>query len=229
MTRDKISAFVDGELQGHEVEMALSILRLEHGRDRWDAYHQIGDALRSDELAFNMSDDFSVRLTARLEREPTILASVAAIIPIAPKSGLAQTEKQLAANDARVSGILGQLSFKKMAIVSAAAAAVTAALVAAPPLMVASNGYKDGGLPPIASSSVVRLADPYVQIPVSTNRPSSFDLTKSSAFMITDRNGVMLRDPRIDDYLAAHQRFSPSVYSTAQYARSAAFVSATGH
>jgi sigma-E factor negative regulatory protein RseA len=33
-----------------------------------------------------------------------------------------------------------------------------------------------------------------------------------------------LRDPGIDDYLLAHQRFSPSVYSTAQYARSATFV-----
>jgi sigma-E factor negative regulatory protein RseA len=34
---------------------------------------------------------------------------------------------------------------------------------------------------------------------------------------------VYLRDPLIDQYLLAHQRFSPSVYSTAQYARSAAF------
>lgn len=32
---------------------------------------------------------------------------------------------------------------------------------------------------------------------------------------------VVLRDARIDDYLLAHQRFSPSVYSSAQYARSA--------
>jgi sigma-E factor negative regulatory protein RseA len=36
-------------------------------------------------------------------------------------------------------------------------------------------------------------------------------------------DGVILRDPGIDDYLLAHQRFSPSVYSTAQYARSATF------
>ncbi|MBC7501261.1 MAG: sigma-E factor negative regulatory protein [Herminiimonas sp.] len=36
-----------------------------------------------------------------------------------------------------------------------------------------------------------------------------------------------LRDPRIDDYLLAHQRFSPSVYSTAQYARSATFATET--
>jgi sigma-E factor negative regulatory protein RseA len=35
--------------------------------------------------------------------------------------------------------------------------------------------------------------------------------------------GVVLRDARIDDYLLAHQRFSPSVFSAAQYARSATF------
>jgi sigma-E factor negative regulatory protein RseA len=39
--------------------------------------------------------------------------------------------------------------------------------------------------------------------------------------------GVVLRDPRIDEYLLAHQRFSPSVYSTAQYARSATFATDT--
>lgn len=34
---------------------------------------------------------------------------------------------------------------------------------------------------------------------------------------------VVLRDPRMDEYLLAHQRFSPSVFSTAQFARSATF------
>lgn len=35
--------------------------------------------------------------------------------------------------------------------------------------------------------------------------------------------GVILRDPRIDEYLFAHQRVSPSVSGTAQYAREAAY------
>ena len=34
---------------------------------------------------------------------------------------------------------------------------------------------------------------------------------------------VVLRDSQIDEYLLAHQRFSPSLYSTAQYARSSTF------
>jgi sigma-E factor negative regulatory protein RseA len=38
----------------------------------------------------------------------------------------------------------------------------------------------------------------------------------------------VLRDPRIDEYLLAHQRFSPSMFSTAQYARSATFATDSG-
>jgi sigma-E factor negative regulatory protein RseA len=40
---------------------------------------------------------------------------------------------------------------------------------------------------------------------------------------VASQDGEVLRDPQIDEYLLAHQRFSPSVYSTAQYARSASF------
>lgn len=35
--------------------------------------------------------------------------------------------------------------------------------------------------------------------------------------------GEVLRNPQIDEYLLAHQRYSPSVYNTAQFARSATF------
>jgi sigma-E factor negative regulatory protein RseA len=39
---------------------------------------------------------------------------------------------------------------------------------------------------------------------------------------------VVLRDAHIDDYLLAHQRLSPSVYSSAQYARSATLATESG-
>lgn len=37
------------------------------------------------------------------------------------------------------------------------------------------------------------------------------------------RQGEIIRSPHIDNYLLAHQRFSPSMYSAVQYARSVAF------
>jgi sigma-E factor negative regulatory protein RseA len=45
----------------------------------------------------------------------------------------------------------------------------------------------------------------------------------AEARVVAQQGGEVLRDTRIDEYLLAHQRFSPSVYSTAQYARSATF------
>ena len=36
---------------------------------------------------------------------------------------------------------------------------------------------------------------------------------------------AVLRNPQIDEYLVAHQRFSPSLYNTAQYARPSTFAS----
>ncbi len=106
MNQDKISAFVDGEIDEDQSELILAILRSEQGRDSWDVYHQIGDALRSDELAFNMSPDFSARLSARLEQEPTILASA---VSIASQQSLSQADQRLAANDASGSGFFAWL------------------------------------------------------------------------------------------------------------------------
>jgi sigma-E factor negative regulatory protein RseA len=83
----------------------------------------------------------------------------------------------------------------------AAAAMATVAFIATPQLMVATKSAPSGSGAPAVASADARIAV------VSANAPE----------------GVVLRDPRIDEYLLAHQRFSPSVYSTAQYARSATF------
>jgi sigma-E factor negative regulatory protein RseA len=85
--------------------------------------------------------------------------------------------------------------------VATAAAVATLALVAAPQLMVAS---KDAPAP-IATTTMLAATTP------------------DDAHVTAQQEGVVLRDPGIDEYLLAHQRFSPSVYSTAQYARSATF------
>jgi len=52
---------------------------------------------------------------------------------------------------------------------------------------------------------------------------ASYGSTVASPTARVRPENEILRDPGIDEYLLAHQRFSPSVYSTAQYARSATF------
>lgn len=54
--------------------------------------------------------------------------------------------------------------------------------------------------------------------------PQDVTVTKSAGLILNGAPGsVVLRDPRMEEYLLAHQRFSPSVFSTAQFARSATF------
>lgn len=81
-TRDRISAFADSELAATEHELALAALKSAEGRAAWDAYHQIGDVLRRDEMDVPLSAGFSARMAARLEAEPAL----APITPISVES-----------------------------------------------------------------------------------------------------------------------------------------------
>jgi sigma-E factor negative regulatory protein RseA len=71
---EQISMLADGELEDEDVNPALQALRDPAQQATWALYHQIGDAIRSDELAAPLSADFSARMAARLEAEPTLLA-----------------------------------------------------------------------------------------------------------------------------------------------------------
>jgi sigma-E factor negative regulatory protein RseA len=174
MTREQISAFVDNESADGHVEIALAALRQPEGRDAWNLYHQIGDALRSDDLNTQLSADFNARMFAQLNAEPTIMAPSAAPV---------------------------QKTIRRFAIPGMAAAAVAVIAVLAAPQM--------------AQTPALNAKADVAPIVVASASPNTIT--------VASQDGEVLRDPRIDDYLLAHQRFSPSVYSTAQYARSATF------
>jgi sigma-E factor negative regulatory protein RseA len=68
--KEKLSALIDGELQSSDCQAHLGRLRTDGElRRAWDAYHLIGDALRG-----HVSPDFTDRVVARLQEEPTVLA-----------------------------------------------------------------------------------------------------------------------------------------------------------
>jgi sigma-E factor negative regulatory protein RseA len=96
--------------------------------------------------------------------------------------------------------------FALPSVLAAAAAAV--AFVATPQLMVAMQNK------PGLNTAVVVVGD---------SGSSHAALTNGAG-----RAGLVMRDQGIDEYLMAHQRFSPSVYSSAQYARSATFANESG-
>ena len=193
ITQEQISALADGELSDAYVDMALAALRQADGRDAWDVYHQIGDIMRSDDMALTMSADFSTRMAARLDAEPAIIA--------APLAVTSQPSEQIAVGGGqpvRV-GVIGvRRTIKRFALPGMAAAAVAAAAFIITPQAVVVSG------------------------------PAAQQMTLASASAVSDDHvvthaGEVLRDSRMDEYLTAHQRFSPSLYSAAQYARPATF------
>lgn len=88
-----------------------------------------------------------------------------------------------------------------------AAAIATFAFIATPQMIATFSG----DAPKAASIAIAEApAAPQLQAP---------DVSTVSA----DTGDVILRDSSIDDYLSAHQRYSPFVYSSAHYVRSATF------
>lgn len=76
----KISALMDGELDGGESGATLAALREEgEAREAWRTYHAIGDALRDSR---SLSPDFAARVAARIAQEPTVLAPTAVPSPL---------------------------------------------------------------------------------------------------------------------------------------------------
>jgi sigma-E factor negative regulatory protein RseA len=69
---DRISALMDGELDGHQARREIA--RLKENEELvqcWHTFHLIGDAMRGEPV---LSQRFAQRLSARLAAEPTVLA-----------------------------------------------------------------------------------------------------------------------------------------------------------
>ena len=70
---DGVSALMDGELDEHPARDVLAKLKDDPElRERWETYHLISDALKSEPLL--SSAGFSAAFAERLNAEPTILA-----------------------------------------------------------------------------------------------------------------------------------------------------------
>jgi len=69
---ERISALMDGELDGQAADGAIASLRSEgESLEAWRTYHLISDAMRDTRL---LSAGFAARVAERLEQEPTVLA-----------------------------------------------------------------------------------------------------------------------------------------------------------
>ncbi len=210
MTHEHISAFADAELAEKEIARVLSSLRVPEQREAWDAYHRIGDILRSEELAYEMRPEAQAKMAALLDAEPIIFAPIQS--GDHPQSQFNNVER-LDFVRTRPAFIQNAKHFFRPGMAVAATAAAVA-FFAAPPLMVAFNGWRSGDASHMASS---------VSPVMAAVEKGNIKLKARTGSQDTVADATESSSSNMDEYLFAHQRFSRSGYSNAQYASPVSF------
>lgn len=218
-TKADLSSLIDGELDQAQTQRVLANLSSDTElRKAWDDYHLLADAIRSEDLAVPLSDDFQARLSARLQLEPTILAPSHAPNLAATEPSQVGDERYLApANGSRLTWS------HSMAIMSVAATVMVAILMAPQIIPLLQNSSTSNPMAKVEASDS-SLTNPVV---LANNASASVNTARDAEFAPRLENQVeMLRDPRLDSYLMAHQKASPTLDNGARYIKRANVTSA---
>ncbi len=132
--KEKISALMDGELEGRAADEAIDALRAGgEALETWRLYHLVSDGLRQTGI---LSAGFTARVSQRLADEPTVLAP-APLSHRLPGRTPAQRFALAAAASVAAVGLVGWLAFGPQQTPQPILAKVdTAASVAAAPATV---------------------------------------------------------------------------------------------
>lgn len=202
--REWLSAAVDGELRADELVQALNGLDSDLALQAavhadWQAYHLVGDVLRSgDRAVCGSSSRFLERLQTRLQDEPPF-------VPALPTPVLVQRPVAVeAAND----GV-----FRWKAVAGFASFAALAAIV-----WNVSGGGVAAVQPQLASApaAVLQAAGPV---------PTASRAVEQPVTLVSGEPQIMIRDARLDELLAAHKQVGAgaALQMPAGFMRSATF------
>ncbi|MGY4830567.1 sigma-E factor negative regulatory protein [Sphaerotilaceae bacterium SBD11-9] len=181
---DDLSALMDGELEASAVSRACGQWREDdEARANWHAYHLIGDVLRSDDLASEGAHDaaFLDAFRKRLAQEPVVLAPAAS--SAAERSPVKQRRRAWAGP-----------------------AAVAAGFMAVAGVLVITQ--MSGGVGDAQPGSVLAVSPEAGSGMVAVSAGSSPALSVEAPAVVL--NGQLIRDVRLDEYLAAHKKFGGS-------------------
>lgn len=186
-----ISALADGQLQGVEFDEALALAMGDSAsREAWHHYHLIGDVLRTGEhAAGTVPVAFMSRLQMRMRQEPLpqmrMRQEPLPQVRLQQEALLAHDIKRPAAPDYEVAAkqAANDASFRWKMVAGLASLTAFAAIGWS---VVAGSAVGTGVQPQLASA-------PQSSAPVQ-------------AVALDTRSGVMLRDPKLDEFLAAHRQ-----------------------
>jgi sigma-E factor negative regulatory protein RseA len=211
--QDALSALADGQLRGQAFAQAVEwVTRAPDAQSTWHAYHVVGDALRSEDLASSADDlAFLARFQSRLAQEPALVPAVNAanMIAIAAYSESAKAIFEDEEDDALdAAANAPRFGWKRIAgLASVLAVAV-----------VGWNVVGGWGMAPAAA--------PLAQL--ASRDAGSVPSVSSSMVLASGEPRVMLRDARLDALLAAHKQFggASALQVPAGFLRNATFESA---
>ena len=182
---DDLSSLMDGELEALAVGRTCAQWRDDvELRANWHAFHLIGDVLRSEDLASEGAHDaaFLSAFRQRLAQEPVVLA------PSAPPAA------------APVAVTTQRRSWATPVAVAAGFVAVAGVLVVAQ----VSGGLSLRGAP--SDASLARASGTAPIIVLAGGSASGVPGDPPAVVL----NGQLIRDVRLDEYLAAHKKFGGS-------------------
>ncbi len=189
--REQLSAMADGELAGPSTAHVCGQWQGSADvRATWHAYQLIGDVLRSDDLATDPASDaaFLSAFRSRLSAEPVVLAP-------RPLPTLAIAD---AASAAAVRG--PRWSWRVPTAVGAAVVVAAAGVLTL---------TRPGGSPGPATGISARTQAPNVTTVSATPRWAS-PAAAEAELQTFVASGQVIRDARLDRYLAAHKQFAGS-------------------
>lgn len=206
--REQISALADGQLHGDAFVNAMACTDDDEGLATWQLYHLVGDVLRSNELA---RADGSNLLLSRLREQMAQEAPVQRPVTLVPEPALmvvAQAESPAAnASVFRWKMVAGVASLAAVAAIGWSSVSALQEGRGAPGAQLAS-----AGAPVIQASQAPQGVAPSAPL-----------------VAVADNEGqqVMIRDPRLDELLAAHKQFgsTSALQMPAGFLRNATFAS----
>jgi sigma-E factor negative regulatory protein RseA len=178
-----LSALADGETAASEADEACLAWRQGAGCETWHTYQLIGDVLRSEDLVACAGSDaaFLRRMRERLAQEPVVLA------PVAETAAVQQSQ-------AVGGGAAVHVSWRRWSAPAAMAAGVLA--VAGVAVMVRQGG--SGTLSAPATLAAASAAEPSARLALAGGDQAP----------ATQGPAVLVRDPQLDRYLAAHRQYT---------------------
>ncbi|SFM09127.1 sigma-E factor negative regulatory protein [Variovorax sp. OV329] len=211
--REQVSALVDGQLRGDDFARAVEqVCGQEELRATWHAYHVVGDVLRTGEhVACQNASAFLGRFRERLAAEGRLSSA-----PVAVAEPVAHIRAE-AANEP-------VFRWKLVAGIASVAAAAAIGWNWSSTLMPGSAGphvAQQSSVPGVQQQGIA--AGPVL---ASAVEPAAAPQATTATRVLVGNNPVpqvMLRDPRLDALLEAHQQAGGASHMPSGFLRNATF------